>query len=237
MKKWIILWIAALCLTLLLASCGKDPAVTPDADLPSEDPVADADSTPEDPVEDTTPAEDTTPPVEEVQMPFISGADYVGFIDYAYEEMGYPPFEFDGEFDSIKEGRYYSVFTENPNPDRYMDPNGGCITMVLTAEGRLARLHVEFAADTQAYRVINVAVSPFDDDYDETRKIRYVIEDFLEAAMQPDAEVYSEAVHEGMVIHFEKGFDGVLPMCFTIEAEGVKEFMDAHLMDAHPIEG
>ena len=48
MKKWIILWIAALCLTLLLASCGKDPAVTPDADLPSEDPVADADSTPVD---------------------------------------------------------------------------------------------------------------------------------------------------------------------------------------------
>lgn len=76
--------------------------------------------------------------------------------------------------------------------------------------------------------MINAAVSPFDDDYDETRKIRYVIGDFLEAAMQPDAEAYSKTVHEGMVIYFEKGFDGVLPMYFFIEAEGAKEFMDAH---------
>lgn len=227
-NRWMILLIALLSLSLLLAACGKDPSVTPDADIPAEDPVADADSTPEDPVEDTTPAEDTTPPVEEVQMPFISGADYVEFIDYAYEEMAYPPFEFDGEFDSVKEGKHYVVFSENPNPERYMDPNGGCITMVLTAEGRLARLQVEFAANTQSYRVINAAVAAFDDDYDDTRGIRFAIEDFLNAALQPDAEAYSKTVHEGMVIYFEKGFDGVLPMYFFIEAEGAKEFMDAH---------
>ena len=228
MKKWIALWLSALCLMLLLVGCGKDPAVTPDADLPSEDPVADAGSTPEDTVEDTTPLEDTTPPAEEVKMPFIPYADYIEFIYYANENLRHPPFEFDDEFDSLEEGEYYTVLTENPNPEQYLDPNGGCITMVVTAEGRLARLRIDYAADVESWRVFAAAASVFDDDDDEARQWIYAIEEFIEEAMKPDAPAQSTLELGDMVICVSRGFKDILPLCFYMEAKGASEFMAAY---------
>ena len=97
-NRWVILIVALLSLSLLLAACGKDPSVdNPDTDIQTDDPAQN--------VPDSTPDE-TTAPVEEIRIPVISGADYSGFMDFALERLSFPPFEFDYEFDTFVEGEY-----------------------------------------------------------------------------------------------------------------------------------
>lgn len=226
-NRWIILIIALLSLSMVLASCGKDPLVdNPDTDIHTDDPAA---STPEDTTvpEDTTAPEETTAPAEEIEIPTL-WADYADFMDFALDSLGFSPFSFDGEFDTIVEGEYYSVFYENANPEGYMDPHGGCITMVLSPGGGLARIYVEYASDIDPFYVCNAAISPFDDDDDETRQMMYAIEDFINEAMKPEAPAQSQMEYGDVVVYLSKGFDDILPLYFCVEAKGVTEFMANH---------
>lgn len=214
-NRWVILIVALLSLSLLLAACGKDPLVdNPDTDIHTDDPAQN--------VPDSTPDE-TTALVEEIKIPVISGADYSGFMDFALERLSFPPFEFDYEFDTFVEGEYYIVAYENPNPERYMAPEGGCITMVLSPGGGLSHLQVEFAADMDPDYVIEAAMAAFYAEED-----RHAVEKFMSDALLPDAPAQSKMEYGGFVIYLDKGFEGVLPLYFYIEAEGVSEFMTTH---------
>ena len=220
-SRWILLMVALLSLTMVLASCGKDPLVeNPDTDIHTDEPGLNVpDSTPE----DTTSPEETTAPAEEIKIPVIYGAAYVEFLDFAFEDLRFPPFEFDYEFDTYVEGEYYSVMYENPNPERYMAPEGGCITMVLSPGGGLARLQVEFSADMDPDYVIDAAMAAFYTDED-----RLAVEKFMSDALLPEAPAQSKTVYNGSVFYLDKGFKGILPLYFYIEAEGVSEFMANH---------
>ena len=104
-----------------------------------------------------------------------------------------------------------------------MAPEGGCITLVLSADGGLSHLQVEFAADMDPDYVIETAMAAFYAEED-----RHAVEEFMSDSLLPDAPAQSKMEYDGFVIYLDKGFEGVLPLYFYIEAEGVSEFMANH---------
>ena len=211
-NRWIVLLITLLSLALCMTACGEDsPVENPDTDSQTDAPVA---SIPE----------DTTAPEEKIEIPTMWG-DYTEFMEYAFEYLDFEPFAFDYEFDTVREGEYYNVCHENMNPEGYMPPEGGCITMVLSPGGGLARIYVEFAADIDPDYVIGAAISPFDGEDSESQQLRDAIAAFIAEAMKPEADYHSTMEYGDVVVYLDKGYKDFVPLYFYVEAKGVSEFM------------
>lgn len=220
-NKWLVFVAAVLSMMVLLASCGEDSLLeNPDAELSTDAPDT---NIPEDTSEDTVPPETTSAPEEKIEIPVISGANPDEFMEFAFENLDFPPFEFDFEFDKVVENEYYTMSYENPNPEKYMAPEGGCIAMVFSPGGQLVRLQIEFVADMDPDDIISAMTSAFYADED-----RAAISDWLTDALAADAPASSETVYNGTKIYVGKGYKGVLPLYVYIEAEGAREFMEKY---------
>lgn len=60
---------------------------------------------------------------------------------------------------------------------------------------------------------------------------RLAVEKFIGDALLPDAPAQSKMEYDDFVIYLDKGFKGVLPLYFYMEAEGVSEFMANNPID------